>query len=530
MKASWICCSTLAAALLLATSAHAQQSPAQPIELPEFIVTGKEQVGVPGATKQPPVRPPMLPQRRLDSLNPVEKLPLPPLPEVPLPMYRYRDTYSPGHLVAEIGNYLTPNLQLGYSLNTGGYLVDLIGEFEASDGWVEGAEYLRAGGRARSSYVAPEKFIVFGGSLTTVDLGADINTFRLFAIPSTPERSVLNLNADVATSGSYEGVAFDAKLGWNTASVSDASNAAYSDAGIHGSVSLSKRWEAWDVGVTADVRLPSFYTQAYPYSAVGGRLAGRMDSWAFSVNVAPQWAGTSFGADRFGVGVQADVHVFLSSTVSADVSLQSGLRHLRVADLLKSNPYLADYFAVDVPYDIADVRAVLRYHPTVRLTVAGGLQLRTTDRDLVWVRADTGTFISAWLGTTTIACNGNVRWLASAADAVSADLTVTSAALSDTTAVTYVPTVMASATHERDWTEALRSNVTIVYVGDRYADVANLRTVAGYVDVQVAVMYNIAEPIIAHIRAENLVGNTMVLWEGYRERGVFVSAGLTWRF
>ena len=54
---------------LSVVSVYAQQQPPQPqvpaqpnqpIELPEFIVTGKERVDIPGGAKQAPVRPPLL--------------------------------------------------------------------------------------------------------------------------------------------------------------------------------------------------------------------------------------------------------------------------------------------------------------------------------------------------------------------------------------------------------------------------------------------------------------------------------------
>jgi hypothetical protein len=433
-------------------------------------------------------------------------------------------------VLAEFGNYITPQVEAGYSGRVGDYLVDVAGNVEASSGWLEGAQYLQGGVSARSTYVAPDKFLVFGGSTTTVDAGVNTRNYKVFAARGMPDRSVLSLNAGLETTGAYEGVGFNAGLAWRNTAITDSTAASYADGGLFGTASVGSKWGSINVGADVDLRLPAFRGNAYPYTAAGLRAAATGSSIAWSLSAAGQWSTTTFGASRVGLLAQGALHLFLSENFTLDAILRSGLRPLAVQDMLAANPYLADTLSVDVPYDVVDAAGTMRFHPTIRFTLAGGLGIRATDRDLVWAPADSGRYVPTFVGTTTVRLFGNTRWLASAADAVIADLVVSSASLSGGGTVPYVPLVQASVGYERDWTEALRSNVYIVYVGERYTSTANTAKIPGYVDARLGVSYALIDQLDLHLRAENLMGNTMVVWDGYRERGVFVSLGLTWRF
>jgi outer membrane cobalamin receptor len=59
----------------------------------------------------------------------------------------------------------------------------------------------------------------------------------------------------------------------------------------------------------------------------------------------------------------------------------------------------------------------------------------------------------------------------------------------------------------------------------------NERTaLSGYVDLRARISYAITPKLDVALRAENILSSTIVLWDGYRERGFFASAGFTWRF
>jgi outer membrane cobalamin receptor len=80
------------------------------------------------------------------------------------------------------------------------------------------------------------------------------------------------------------------------------------------------------------------------------------------------------------------------------------------------------------------------------------------------------------------------------------------------------------------WTHDLRSTLTLVYVGQRWTDLANTRTVDAFVDLRVSVVYSIDRAFDVQLTGENLVNSNVVLWNNYRGRGIFASIGLLWKF
>lgn len=505
------------------------QSPAQPIELPEFIVTGKEQVGVPGASKQSPHKPPILAKTTLDSLNPVEKLPLPTLPGTPFPKYQQQLPYYPGWVDVEIGNYLTPSIIAGYSFETAGYLFDAAGQFETSRGWQPGSEYTLGSLNLRSTYLAPEDYVVFGGSLTTVDAGLSSKNYSLYARPTAPSRSQVSLSAAVNNAGHWNDIAFNTSVQYNNTSIADSSRASNVNQDLQAALELVRRGTAFDLGGVAHIRYSEYRGHSYPQFELGVVGASANSAVALSGSLKGQLANTTTNESRSGLGIMGAVQWHANPRFTIDLQATSGLRATTITRMIKANPYMADTATVDIPYDIVDVVGTLRYHPVLAFTAQGSLRMRRTDRDLVWSRGDVGVFIPLWLTTTTIDVYGSIRWLVNKSDAVIADITLRSSSIQNGQ-TPYVAPIEASAGYNRAWTWNLHSEVELLYVGQRYADVENKRILDGYVDVRFNVTYGIESNLNVFVRAENLVGSNMVIWEGYKERGVFVSGGLSWRF
>ncbi len=518
--------------LVFSTVAASAQQPApnQPIELPEIIVQGKSRVDIPGGAKIAPARPPLLSAALLDSLNPIEKIPLPGLPESAWPIYQQPFTTWPGWLSAQIGNYLTPQVAGGYSLGVGGYVLDLNGAVEHSNGWLPNADYTSIDLGAMSSYVAPEQFIFFGGSTTVVDANLRHRQYRLFAVDSAPSRSTTAIRAGVATDGEYEDLQYQGRLLWSTQSLTTDLRPSVSDNHLEGWAEVLQHFTSFDLGASADVRLRGFADRSYPYTALLARAAYESDHLMASARVGPQWATATGGDSRFGLSVLAEVDVFASPDFTLEAHAGTGLRPLSVGDMLAENPYLSDSAVIDVPYDVFAVGGSLLWHPSTRLTASVGIDLRRTDRDLVWIAASPGLFEPTYRSTTVMQIGADVRWLISSADVLVADLLMTNATVDDAESQTYLPSVRAALTYERSWSDAFRTQATIVYVGDRFADLTNAVVLSGFIDLRLQASYSISQRLDITAQARNLLGSTMVIWDGYRERGIFITGGILWKF
>lgn len=504
--------------------------PNSPIELPEFLVTGKEAVDVAAGAKHAPQRPPLLSATTLDSLNPTEKQPIPPLPARPLPLYVRPTSMWPGYLQAEFGNYVSPSILAGYSFVASGYRLDFSGDIESSNGWVDNASYLVGGLRLLSSYVAPEKFIIFGGSTTQVDLGFRNRSYHLFARPDALNRSHSSLNAGVDVEGRAESISYQALASWESQSLSTVSMRNVSDNVLRGKIRLEQQWKSADVGLFLDTRMQTYASNSYPFVEVGAYGRWVTESLRLTGGGGLQWATSTSGIDRFGLSLVGQADLMVGPDVTIVASVRSGMRTITFKDLVLQNPWIDDSVSLDAAYDIVDLRGTITYHPSVRTSVSAGMRIRQTDREPVWQGARQGLFSVSYRTVSLIEINADARLIVSPRDVVSADLHLVSATVAGASSQPYVPGIRLSADYQRTFTAALRAGIGIVYQGRRYADLENVVSLAGYADVRLQASYIVSRSFDVQARVENLLGSTIVLWDGYRERGVFVTAGITWKF
>lgn len=515
-------------AIVLTMPLVGQQAPNQPIEFPEFIVTGKERVDVPGGTKNMPARPPVLRKAQLDTLNAVEKAAPPVIPPAILPMPTRPIVAHPGYVSAELGQYTTPDVQAGYSMVVGGYRLDAAAGIEASNGHLTNAAYHKAHASVLSTFIAPEQYLVFGGSTTETDIGIASRAYRFFGDSAAAERTVFALRAAVDVEGEYQGFTYRATAGYRRIGITtDVRESA--DAVIHGHIDVEQRWRAYDVGGSVSVNLRSFGGVGYPFIEGKGRARYIGESVRLLLDAGLQAATSTGDVSRAGFLIAGRADVNLGPDLTAIGTLRSGLRAVVFSDLLTVNPYVSDSLLLDAAYDVVDLGGTVLWHPTTRLGGSIGVRVRITDRDAVWTPSAAGAFGVSYFSTTTIEIPIELRWLVSSTDVVRTNVSIVSSSIADAAVTPYVPSAQAAAWYDRSWTQDLRTALGLIYVGQRYADIDNKRALSGYVDVRLRAEFDIAERFTLTARVNNLLGADILLWDGYRERGIFVSAGCTWR-
>jgi outer membrane cobalamin receptor len=68
------------------------------------------------------------------------------------------------------------------------------------------------------------------------------------------------------------------------------------------------------------------------------------------------------------------------------------------------------------------------------------------------------------------------------------------------------------------------------YVGKRYVDIENTGQLDAFLNVRMQGSYAASSTLDVVFNADNLINSTIILWNGYRQRGIFVSGGVSWRF
>lgn len=532
---------TLLGLMLVALSlASAQTSPPPsqpnaPLELPDFLVTGKAVVDIAAGAKEVPSKMPTFSLQDLDSLNPTEKLPPPLAARRPLPLFSRGVQQVPGYVQASAGVYLTPSIEAGYSLRTGGYTLDLAGLAEYSSGWVDQSGYTTIQAGLNSSYVAPEKFLFFGKGLTETDLQLRHEAYALYAdTASARERTSTGLQAGVTTEAKVGDVSILGAFGWSRLALSTSQQVGISeesalDNAITADVTAS--WTGHDVRsmARADMQMQSLNGRSYSFFEAGYSSLYRSGHWTYGFGLGPQLAMTTHDERRFGLRATAVGQVALNHTMTARMDLSSGMRSSSYAAFASTNPYIQDSASIDHPYDIVDLRASMMYQPVVATSIVMTLGARATLRELVWVDGAAARFMPTFRAVNRLWLSLEAEHALSGRDLILGEMRFVSATLDSGMSQTYTPNLEAAIGYERQWIQGLRSVLTLQYIGSRWADVANTTLIDGYLDLRLAVDYTLNRSLDLQLRGDNLVDSSVFLWNGYRARGIFVSLGLLWK-
>lgn len=519
-------------------SGLAQQSPPQqqtpqtampnaPLELPDFLVTGKAVVDIAAGAKQTPQKPFKLSTADLDSLNPTEKFPTPTVPNRSLPRFSRERVVSNGYLDASFGSYTSPAIAAGTTFKAGDYNIDADIDGLYASNWVPGASLLNAGLSLASTYVAPEKFYLFGKGLTETDLQIRHSVYSLFADPAAPVRSTTSLIAGVATEAVVANAPVKAHVSWNLLRLFDNDSSSANDQRLRGGVSahLTERYEA---RVNVDVQ--SRNDDAYPYfESTLARTFGDSTLRLMAV-LGAQYATSTASATRLGVLADVNLDYEADEVMSYGLRLRSGLRPVNYAELVRANPYINATALVDLPYDVLEATASLKYHPTQNLQAFARVSARQTARTPCWQSTGSFQFELAYQDVTWLTGQAELQYNPTHADLLLAVATLQSATTSQGLHMPYVEPVRVDVVYQHQFGGTLQTRLAMQYVGKRFVDIGNTSQLDAFLNVQVQALYAISSTFDLVLNADNLTNSTIILWNGYRERGIFVSGGVSMRF
>jgi hypothetical protein len=205
------------------------------------------------------------------------------------------------------------------------------------------------------------------------------------------------------------------------------------------------------------------------------------------------------------------------------------MRALSFSDQLMANPYLSVSSLIDVPYELLNIAATAKYHPSQQLQVLGRVSATRTVRSPLWVDAASLQFDLAYHEVTLLAGSVELFYRPSSRDVLSAAATAQSARLETGREATYVEPLRIDATYRRTFSPDVQAALSMQYVGRRYMDLDNSRQVDAFLNVQLRTSYAVSKALDLQITAENLINSTIMVWNGYRERGIFVSGGVSMR-
>jgi len=508
----------------------------KPLELPNFIIEGKEQVDVRSGIKQFPEKPMAMSQDNLDSLNSLEKQQSLLLPPQPLPNKILNSEYQKGYAIAGIGRYAFANLEAGYEYNLNDYT------FFGNTGLDYGGEHVSNSGFNKfylnlySDYIAPDKFFIFGGSKTRTFLKLNNSNFNLYAVENPTKRNLFDFNLGIESDGNYSNLIFSTGASFHTLQLSDfltdSLDAKGFDNLISGFVMIKNLGHDYELGGKAKAELENVRGNTTNYFEAG--LFGNYIIGKITVNLegALQFGATSKEASRGGLLIRATGDYQMNEQFTFRAIAFTGLRKVTYFDMLKINPYSFRGINVDYIYDTPLLKGIAYYHPLENISLSAGLIIASSDRTPVFDTLTYDSFILKYERVNKLEIFSEGYYQMSSKDKIKYFASFDYSTLSKNGNIApYNPLIRMSLDYGRKLLDdKLLFNVSLNYIGNRYADFANEIELDGYLDLKAKFAYKLLDNFNIELKLDNLLNSDIYIWQAYKERGLYFGLGAYYQF
>jgi hypothetical protein len=519
-----------------ATSQETQQKPVtpEPFDLPNFIIQGNLQLNVNSGVKQNPERPRPLSAGELDSLNSLEKQSSQSLPVEPLVTTTIERNIKDGFVQAQFGRFTTAEIDAGFGTKLGDYDIYSQLGYEYSDGHLNNAEFSKLNAKITSDYIAPAKFFIFGGSRTRTEVEFRKNNYNLFGNTLALNRDINNFSAKVDVDGNYHGVKFETGAGFNGFQIvtDDFRNA---DNNFLGYLKVHNFWNNFLIAGNVLLDMHTLRGQATNFIQADGSISIFSDVLSLTGNGGLQWATNSNAIDRAMILIAGQLEYRMNKLFTVRADIRTGLENRSFRELAYENPYISNMAVLDFAHDIMNFGGFLIFHPNEKMGISAGMRLRSTDRFPVFVPDETyypGSFSLRYESITMVRSMFEAYWYLTPQDKLIANFTATQSSLSNIegSSIPYTPEMQLSLDYKKTWFKDLGTHFGVDYVGERFADVQNTTKLDPYINFRAESNYLVYDGLRIFLRFENLLNADIYVWDGYRERNVFVSFGVMWQF
>ncbi len=507
----------------------------QSLELPIVVVQGQDKFDIPAVIKKNPYDTPPLSKSRLDSLNTLEKQRPALLPPAGLPEPERKPHFANGFAEGEIGQFFTTDLRAGLGFNAGDYRLHADANLKGSDGHIDNAGYFGYGAGLSAVYIAPEQFIFFGGSRTESAMQFGMRSYKLYGkqeqpLQDVPDRNTASFSIGANISGLYDDYSYTAKGSWSASGIEQNKFDA-TDNGLAGSLSIVKKYTNFSAGLKTTLDFHTFRGTGYHYIELSGVYSGTISGVLLEAEAGVQTVSSTVQTTSSAFYAVGNFRLPLSSLFSASASIRTGLARTSFAGFLAENPYLSSRSIIDFEKTDIGLSADLYYHPLPSFYASIGGKLALRDNSPFFKYDTLGMFGIDYASITQAEINTEAIFSIGNGNTLTANVSAISAKFKDGNgSIPYVPIMRTSGIWSRSWSERVSSQLSAVWYGERYADRMNKLIIDGWLDIGLRMDYALQTDISFFVKITNLTNSTIIIWEGYRERGVAAMFGALIKF
>jgi hypothetical protein len=529
---------TFALIILISFTLHGQESETketpQPLELPRFVIEGVEQLNVQSGIKQFPLASPKLDANYLDSLNSLEKQSSLMLNPTPFPSRTFDNTYKKGFLSASLGSFLTPDLEFGYGLNAGGYELYLNAGAESSQGHIKNSEYQKIYAKITSDYIAPDKYFIFGGSRTRTTVDFNSNEYKFYTADDPFTRNANRLNFKLDVEGNWDGTQFFTGGGFKTLQMDTDVHKSFENLFI-GHIKAKNYWRNFLLAGNLELEFGNLRGNSTNFTQLDAALEFFNKDLSVNFGGGLQMHRNSGSVHRGNFIFYSDLEYRLNKIITIYGGFKTGVNNNSYDKLLIHNPYLVHSGYLDYSYDKLALKGYIFIHPVPSIGLTAGMEYKMTDRLPVFLPLNsftTGEFSPHYSNVNASEAFLEAFWKPNKSDFLVLNLTSYNSILRDSEdkITPYFPNIKSSLKYKKSWFEGFGTIIGLDYVGSRYADLDNKIELDAFINLNAEINYRLSRAFSAMLKLDNLTNSNIYIWEGYKERTVFISLGIMWQF
>jgi hypothetical protein len=427
-----------------------------------------------------------------------------------------------GNITAAYGSYVSPSVEgfLGTASRTGDLLFRA--RYTATKGKLENQDNQFGSAGVSGGVHLPDDAGMFSRGRLSADLGFDIERYKLYgSVTPDRQRTVRHLDGAVKLSSSYSDDAFvKAALHVHAMSAGDSTTSREMQAGLELSGGFS--FDRTQLSMTANL-WKDFYDAPFAGSNpsvvdCGVNARHRFARFEFAAGTALFLHHGSDGDAKLSVSPRMEVVWRVREGVSLFGAYRPTVERNSLSSLLKSNPYI-----------FGDVRI---RHAEYFQNASGGVELEAGRRMKAKVSVhykrgwNVPIFVDvnnlhrwsvAYFGTTRIVALESAIYVEAADDIMLGAVTTmqTTRNLDSESSLPYAPRVSVRGFYTHRFPFALQFHTDAEYVGQRYADVANTRSVPALVIWDAEANYQLTRHLTVGVGVANILDERPGRWENY---------------
>lgn len=501
----------------------------KPFDLPEAIIYGNDQLNIKSGFKRNPSNIPKLSAKELDSLNSLEKVRPSILPVSNLPYIKNEKITEKGYLLGSFGNFITSNIEGGYSTSINDFQLYLNGGFEQSRGHVKNAEYSKIQAKVFSDYIAPEKYFIFGGSKTRTAVHFENFNYTNYYVRNFESRNKIDFGANIDVDGNYEGFVFETGAGLNLMKTAGDS-LDYSDKSLSGYLKVQNPYNKFNLGFNSEIDLRSGNGIGNSYGLLEGIASYKTSIFELKADLGYQIAEYYDGV-RNGLKFDLNLNSNISNNLTFKTKLSSGIKRNFISKLNNMNRFINYDINIDHTYNNLLLDVFLTYHKDIDFYSSAGVSYGSINRNLNFANVDSSYFKPLYLDVNqlTFLIDGfyNINEISSINYVIKYNSVVTDTLNKNNT---YIPNFETEINYNLKLSNGLSGRVGFEFVGTRYADIENKVELSPFFNMNFELNYRFDKNLSIFANVENLFNQDIFIYNNYIERGFFGKVGVNYNF